>query len=151
MDEPETWRWVWMLAAVGFGIGEMATPGAFFLAPFGIGAAVAAVLAFAGVSLTWQWLAFVVVSVACLFALRPVARRLDQAAGAPAGVGSRRLIGLEGVVLQAIPGGDLGTVRVDREEWRAITTDGSPLAVGAPVRIIDVQGTKVIVISKELP
>ncbi len=149
MDEPESWRWIWVVAALAFGLGEMSTPGSFFLAPFGVGAAVAAVLAFADVSITVEWLAFVVVSVGCLFALRPLARRLDRDAGPVAGVGSRRLIGREGVVLEAIPAGDLGVVRVDREEWRAVTADRTPLDAGAPVTITDVEGTKVVVISKE--
>ena len=148
VDDPEQWRWIWLVAAVGFGLGEMATPGSFFLAPFAVGAAVAAVLAFADVSVVLEWTAFVVVSVACLLALRPLARRLDRA-GLTDGIGSRRLIGRRGVVLDAIPAGDLGTVRVDREEWRAVAADGTGLASGAAVVITEVEGTKVVVIAAE--
>jgi membrane protein implicated in regulation of membrane protease activity len=150
MDSPESWRWVWMVAAVLFGAGEMATPGSFFLLPFALGAVLAAVLAFADVSLALQWGAFVGVSFASLLALRPVARRLDQASPTE-GIGSRRLIGREGVILRAIPaGGELGLVRIDREEWRAESTDGSAIAKGTVVRVADVQGTRVIVNTKEL-
>ena len=148
MDEPESWRWIWIVAALAFGLGEMSTPGSFFLAPFAVGALVAAVLAFAGVSVGVEWVAFVAVSVACLFALRPLAHRLDRGATAE-GIGSRRLIGRDGVVLEAIPAGDLGVVRVEREEWRAMTADRSALEAGTAVRITDVEGTKVIVVSKE--
>ena len=148
VDDPEQWRWIWLVAAVGFGLGEMATPGSFFLAPFAVGAVAAAVLAFADVSVVLEWTAFVVVSVACLLALRPLARRLDRA-GVTEGIGSRRLIGRRGVVLDAIPAGDLGTVRVDREEWRAVAADGAGLASGAPVVITEVEGTKVVVIAAE--
>jgi membrane protein implicated in regulation of membrane protease activity len=144
VDEPEQWRWIWLGAAVVFGLGEMATPGSFFLAPFAIGAVVAAVLAFADASLVIEWSAFVALSVACLLALRPLAHRLDRE-GITEGVGSRRLIGRPGVVLEAIPAGDLGTVRIDREEWRAVTADGTPLAAGAAVVITEVEGTKVVV------
>jgi membrane protein implicated in regulation of membrane protease activity len=148
MDEPESWRWIRVVAALVFGLGEMSTPGSFFLAPFGVGALVAAVLAFAGVSVGLEWLAFVGVSVACLFALRPLAHRLDREL-TPHGIGSRRLIGRDGVVLEAIPAGDLGVVRVDREEWRAVTTDRAPLEVGTAITVIEVEGTKVVVVSKE--
>ncbi|MDP1820992.1 MAG: NfeD family protein [Acidimicrobiales bacterium] len=148
MDEPESWRWVWLAAAVVFGIGEMATPGAFFLAPFAIGAVVAATLAFADIPIAGEWAAFVGVSVACLFALRPLARRLDREGGSD-GIGSRRLIGRTGVVLSDIHTDELGVVRVDREEWRAEAVDRTPIAAGTPVRVTDVEGTRVIVTPKE--
>lgn len=144
MDEPEQWRWIWLGATVLFGIGEMATPGAFFLAPFGIGAAVAAIVAFAGVGLAGEWGAFVVVSVVAFAALRPLARRLDGESGS-AGVGSRRLIGREGIVLTEITANVAGMVRVDSEEWRAESSDRSPITAGSAVRIIEVAGTRVIV------
>jgi membrane protein implicated in regulation of membrane protease activity len=146
----EGWRWIWLVAAGVFAVGEMASPGSFFLLPFAIGALVATILAFADVSLALQWGAFVGLGVASLAALRPVARRLDQS-GPSEGIGSRRLIGQDGTVLEAIgTAGHLGLVRIDREEWRAESTDGSPIAEGTAVRVADVQGTRVIVTSKEL-
>jgi membrane protein implicated in regulation of membrane protease activity len=145
MDSPEQWRWLWLAAAAVFAIGEMATPGSFFLAPFAVGAFVAAMLAFAGVSVTVEWLVFVVVSVVVLALLRPLARRLDREA-LDHGVGSRRMVGRQATVLADIPPGDeIGMVRVDREQWRAQSIDGAPIAAGAAVRIADVQGTRVIV------
>jgi membrane protein implicated in regulation of membrane protease activity len=150
VDDPESWRWIWLGAAVVFGLGEMATPGSFFLAPFAIGAAIAAALAFGDASVLVEWTAFVVISVGCLLALRPLAHRLDRV-GVTDGVGSRRLIGRPGLVLHAISAGDLGTVRVDREEWRAISADGASLEAGAAVVITDVEGTKVVVTAAKEP
>ena len=145
MESPDEWRWVWIIATAVFAVGEMATPGSFFLAPFAIGAFVAAILAFADVSVTVEWAVFLIVSIAALAALRPVARRLDLNA-VDHGVGSRRLVGTRATVLKAIPGDDeLGLVRLDREEWRAQSTDGTPIPVGATVRVADVQGTRVLV------
>ena len=151
MDSPDEWRWVWIIATAVFTVGEMATPGSFFLAPFAIGAFVAAILAFADVSVTIEWAVFLIVSIAALAALRPVARRLDLNA-VDHGVGSRRLVGTRATVLKAIPGDDeLGLVRLDREEWRAQSTDGTPIPVGATVRVADVQGTRVLVAVEVLP
>jgi membrane protein implicated in regulation of membrane protease activity len=146
VDEPETWRWVWLVAAVVFAVGEMASPGSFFLLPFAFGAAVAAVLAFADVSVALEWGAFAAISVSALLALRPVARRLDRS-GPVEGIGSRRLIGRSGIVLEAIPGGphEMGLVRVDREEWRAESVDSAAVAQGTTVRVADVQGTRLVV------
>jgi membrane protein implicated in regulation of membrane protease activity len=145
MDSPEQWRWIWLAATAVFAIGEMATPGSFFLAPFAAGALVASLLAFAGVSVLVEWIAFIVVSVAMLALLRPLSKRLDREA-LDHGVGSRRLIGRQATVLRAIPAGDeIGMVRVDREQWRAQSIDGTAIPAGIPVRIADVQGTRVIV------
>ena len=38
--DPEVWRWIWLATAATFIIGEIATA-AFFLLPFGVGAAAA--------------------------------------------------------------------------------------------------------------
>ena len=146
MDSPDLWRWLWLGAAAVFAIGEMLTPGSFFMAPFAIGAFVAAVLAFAGVSVPVEFAAFLAVSIATLLALRPLSRRLDREA-LDHGVGSRRLLGRPATVVQEIPaGGDVGMVRVDREQWRAQSVDGAPIPEGTPVRVADVQGTRVIVV-----
>jgi membrane protein implicated in regulation of membrane protease activity len=146
MDQPETWRWIWLTTAVLFAVGELAIAGSFFLAPFAIGAAVAAILAFADVDILWQWIAFVGISFTAFAGLRPLARRLDQ--GEPtAGIGSKRLIGQSGNVLEAIPAGlhELGMVRVQREEWRAETAGGEPIEAGAVVQVVEQRGTRLIV------
>jgi membrane protein implicated in regulation of membrane protease activity len=147
-DDPESWRWLWLGAAVVFGIGEMATPGAFFLAPFAIGAVVASALAFADVSLAIEWGAFVGISVGAFVAMRPLARRLDQH-GVSDGVGSRRLIGKLGTVLEPIEPDQLGLVRIDREEWRAEAAGRAAVPAGASVQVTQVEGTRVIVTPKE--
>ncbi len=148
MDEPESWRWIWLGAAVVFGMGEMATPGAFFLAPFAVGAVVASALAFADVPLAGEWAAFVGISVVAFAGLRPLARRLDQD-GASDGIGSRRLIGREGTVLEGIEPGHVGLVRVNREEWRAESADRATIPSGTAIRVTDVEGTRVIVTPTE--
>lgn len=142
---PETWRWIWLVAMVTFGIGEMAVAGSFFLAPFAVGAGVAAVLAFAGVVVGIEWAAFLAVSIAAFVALRPVAKRLD-AEGPILGVGSHRQLGQRARVLEAIGGEhDHGTVLLDREHWRAESQTGQSIPVDAVVVVVEVRGTRVIV------
>lgn len=140
------WRWIWLVGAVGFGLGEIATAGTFFLLPFAIGGAVAALLAFADVNVAVQWLVFLGTSVALLAAMRPLARRLDRD-GLTEGIGSKRLIGEAATVLEAIPAGpnELGLVRVHREEWRAESVAGESVASGTLVRVIDQRGTRLVV------
>lgn len=159
MDSPDVWRWIWLVAAVAFALGEMSAAGSFFLLPFAIGAAVAAVLAFLGVNLTIEWLAFLALSAATFAAFRPLARKLDRDAPAD-GVGAKRLIGEHATVLVDIPGrgDDLGLIRVHREEWRAESGDGRPIRKGTTVKVVEIRGTRAVVFpldiaddTKELP
>lgn len=144
MDDPDIWRWIWLVATGVFAGGEMLVAGSFFLAPFAVGAVVATVLAFAGVSVLVQWAAFVAVSAGAFAALRPLARRLD--ANAPNHpVGATRLAGHPAVVIEAIAADSVGLVRVDREEWRAETEGPQTVTVGTPVTIVEVRGTRLIV------
>ena len=146
MDSPEFWRWVWLAVAAGAVVGEMATAGSFFLLPFAVGGAVAAALAFTGVDVAVEWLAFLVVSVAGVAATRPLARRLD--AGAPAeGIGARRWIGQTATVLEAIPAGphETGLVRLGRERWRAESLEGTSVSPGTLVKVVDLAGTRLVV------
>jgi membrane protein implicated in regulation of membrane protease activity len=144
-SDVDSWRWIWLIAAVAFGAGEIALAGTFFLAPFAIGAAVAALLAFLDVGLGPQWIAFVAISAASLAALRPLARRLD-AEGPVTGVGSHRQIGQHARVVEAIdPSADAGTVMLGAERWRAESATGSPIPEGATVTVTEVRGTRVIV------
>ena len=132
------------MAAV-FAIGELSAPGTFFLLPFAIGAAAAAVLAFAGVDVAIELVVFIVVSLVALAGFRKLAHRLDRNEPTE-GIGSKRLIGQPARVIEAIDGAhDLGTVRVDREEWRAESGDGAAIAVGSQVKIVEVRGTRVVV------
>ncbi|HEX2577758.1 MAG TPA: NfeD family protein [Aquihabitans sp.] len=143
--EAETWCWIWLIAAVVFGLGELAVAGSFFLAPFAVGAGVASLLAFAGVPLGLEWVAFLGVSVGSFLALRPLARRLDLE-GPVLGIGSHRQIGQTARVIEAIDGAnDHGSVMLGTEHWRAESTDGQQIPVGATVSVVEVRGTRLLV------
>jgi membrane protein implicated in regulation of membrane protease activity len=124
----------------------MASAGAFFLLPFAVGGAVAAVLAFAGVPVAFEWLAFVGVSVAGVVATRPLARRLDFDSPSE-GIGARRWIGQTATVIEAIPTGiqETGLVRLGREQWRAESLEGLAIDPGTVVKVVDLTGTRLVV------
>src|SRR5688500_8890832 len=126
----------------------MATAGAFFALPFALGATLAAILAVAGVSVTWEWAAFVVASAVASAILWPLAKRLDRRSSPPEGTpGSRRWIGQRAEVIQSIPGGvsQTGLIRLEREQWRAESVDGAPIDAGTIVQVIRIDGTRAIV------
>jgi membrane protein implicated in regulation of membrane protease activity len=153
VDDPDLWRWVWLVAALAFGLGEMASAGTFFLGPFALGAAGAALVSFLGAPIAVGWIVFLGLSAVSFAALRPVARRLELNNRAPLGVGATRLVGEHGVILAAVAEGpdEVGLVRLGREEWRAQSLDGSPIAAGTPVTVLEVRGTRVVVFPTGLP
>ena len=146
MDDPESWRWVWLLVVALCLIGEMLTPGSFFLLPFAIGALAACISAFFDAPVGVQWVLFVVVSAGTSAAFIPLRRRLDRDEPVN-GVGSRRLLNQEAVVIRSVaPGPDgIGWVLIGREEWRAESENRVGIPEGAVVRVIDVRGTGVVV------
>lgn len=146
MRAPDSWRWIWVVAIAVFGIGEMLMAGTFFLLPFAIGAAVAALAAWLDANLVLQWSLFLAISVISFMALIPARKRLDQR-HLTEGIGARRMIGKEGIVVGAIPDGpgEAGEVRVDAEIWRAVSEDSKKLDDGSRVRVVEVEGTRLIV------
>lgn len=145
LAEPSSWQWIWLVAMVVFGVGEMAMAGTFFLAPFALGAAVASALAFAGVSVGVEWVVFLAVSVVSFLAMRPVAKRLD-ARDLADGFGANRLIGQRARVVEAIgPGHAPGMVIHGGEQWRAESAEGDAIAADTSVSIIEVRGTRLLV------
>ena len=142
---PEFWRWVWLMAMVVFGLGEISIAGSFFLAPFAAGAGVAALLAFVGIPVGIEWVAFIVISVGAFAALRPIATRLDRE-GPVLGIGSHRQVGQVARVVATIDGThDGGLVMLGAERWRAESTTGESIPVGSTVSVIEVRGTRLLV------
>ena len=135
--------WIWFGLAVIFIIGEIFTAG-FFILWFGIGAAVAGLLAILGFTAGWQWGAFIIVS-AVLFAIsRRFSERITKPQ--PPGIGADRFIDKEGIVLEVIDNNqNLGRVRLGTEEWRAGSEDGAVIQVGEKIKVVKVDGTRVIV------
>jgi membrane protein implicated in regulation of membrane protease activity len=144
-NDPETWRWIWLIAAVAFAIGEMATVGSFFLAPFAVGATVAAVLSFLGVDVGVTWVVFMGVSLVSFLGMRPLSRTLDQE-GTALGVGSHRQIGQHAKVVETISADhEGGFVMLGPERWRAESQGDVTIAEGSIVEVLEVRGTRVIV------
>ena len=152
LSSPDTWRWIFLVAAVALTLGEIAVAGTFFLLPFGVGALAAALAAFAGLSVALDWLVFVVVSGAASAVLWPLGRRLDRKTPHQA-IGATRWVGRQAVVTRDIPGlpGATGMVRLDREEWRAESLMGIPIRSGSTVLVSRVDGTRLVVLPLEEP
>ena len=146
MDHSTIWAILWLVAAVGLGVGEVAVTGTFFLLPFAAGASVAAIASFAGASVALCVLLFAVVSGGAFFVLKPLAKKLDVDLPNPQGFGSSRLVGHSATVIRAIgTGSATGQVKVGGEVWTAVSADGASLAAGSAVKILEVRGNRVVV------
>src|SRR5205085_12546446 len=115
--------WVlWVIAAGAFGIGEMLTT-SFFLAPFALGAGIAAAVDAAGAGGLPAWIAFVVVSLLTLLVIRPIA--ISHMKVPPEiRTGAAALVGKNAIVLERIANREgVGCVKIDGEVWTARAYD----------------------------
>lgn len=133
----------WTIAAVGLAIGEVLTPGLFFLGPVALAAVAAAIVAvFAG--LAAQLAVFIVVGLASLAILRPLARRHLRM---PAAIrtGTAALTGASALVLERV---DVhgGRVKIGGEVWSARAyMDGQVLEPGTRVEVAKIEGATALV------
>jgi membrane protein implicated in regulation of membrane protease activity len=140
--DTETMQWVWVGATVVLAVGEIATAG-FFLLPFAAGAAVAAILAFAGVAVPLQFLVMIAVSILTLVLLQRYVRKEDERQPV---IGANRYVTRTALVLEPINRANgTGRVRLDTEVWRATTDQPDIIPPGAEVQIVEVRGTRLVV------
>jgi membrane protein implicated in regulation of membrane protease activity len=136
---------VWVLIAVALAVGEVLTPGLFFLGPVALAAGVAAVAALLGAGTGISLLVFLVCSVASLAFLRPVARRHVRQP-ALTRTGTDALVGRRAIVIRQVDGVG-GRIRVGGEEWSARSYLGDQvLAEGQTVDIVQIEGATALVI-----
>ena len=137
----EILQWTFLVGALLLFVGEILTAG-FFLLPFAVGAAIAAVMAFLGVPPAVTLVSFLVISGIALVALQ---RYTDTEEG-QAPVGAYRYADKTGVVIVPISRAKgTGRVRVETENWRASTDLSDEIPEGMEVKIIEVRGTRLIV------
>jgi membrane protein implicated in regulation of membrane protease activity len=135
---------IWAIVAVLLSVGEIATPGMFFLGPVAVAAVAAAVVALAGGGAALQLIIFIAGSVASVALLRPIARRhLHMPAALRTGTAA--LEGTKAVVLQRVDVNG-GRVRIGGEEWsaRAYVEDGV-YEPGARVEVVKIEGATALV------
>jgi len=139
----DVWFWIWSILALILFVAEIFTAG-FFMLPFGLGAALAGLLAYLNVDPIWQTVGFIIASVIAFTLLRGVANRLTHEP--PQKTGVDRLIGKHGVVTEEIvPDSSLGQVWVEREEWRADAPGARTVPAGTSVEIYGVEGAHLLV------
>lgn len=136
---------VWTVAAAALAIGELHHQ-AFFLAPFAIGAVVAAILSAAGLGGAVTAIAFLAVSIAVLGLLRPIALR-HRRMPPQIRTGTAALIGRHALVLERIANREgVGVVKIDGEVWTARSFDDDRVIdAGKQVEVVEIRGATALV------
>ena len=134
----------WIVAAVLLAIGEVLTPGLFFLGPVALAAAAAAIAAYLAGGLV-SAIVFVVAALASLGLLRPIARR-HLHLPAISRTGTDALVGRRAVVTRRIDAAG-GRVRIGGEEWSARAyLDGQSFEEGQTVDVVQIEGATALVV-----
>ena len=137
---------IWLIAACILGVGEM-HQGGFYLAPFALGAGLAAVVSLVGVGAGLSAVVFVLASAVVFATLRPVARRHRHL---PPSIrtGAAALVGRPAVVLERIANDEgVGCVKIDGGEvWTARSYDGDEVIdAGERVEVVEIRGATALV------
>ena len=139
---------IWIIISILCLILELSS-GDFFLLCFAIGAAVGAIVAGCGLSLTWQIIIFALVSALSLLLVRPaLIRKLHK----PQKVrlsNAEAMIGREGRVTEEIEANGYGRVAIDGDDWKARSIDGSAIVNGTRVRVVKMDSIIVSVVPVE--
>ena len=135
---------VWVVVAALLAIGELLTPGLFFLGPVALAAAAAALVSLLGAGSVISVLVFIAGAIASLGVLRPIARRHIRIP-ALSRTGTDALIGRKATVTRRVDAAG-GRVRIGGEEWTARSyLDSEVYAEGATVDVVKIEGATALV------
>jgi|SRR4051812_7069060 membrane protein implicated in regulation of membrane protease activity len=135
---------IWILVAVLLALGELATPGTFFLVLVALAAIPAAVVAMIGGPAWLQVLVFIAGSLGSIAVLRPIARA-HLRMPALTRTGTAALVGARAVVLERVDVNG-GRVRLGGEEWSARAyMEEQVLEPGTRVEVAQIQGATALV------
>ena len=128
---------IWLLVAAVFVVIEIFTSG-FAVACFSVGCVFGAILAACDLSLTWQFLAFAVGTFLAFILIRPVVMKyLDKKTNDNhVKTNMDNIIGKTAVVTERIEEGGYGRVKIDGDDWKALTDNGLSAEVGEKVQIV---------------
>ena len=135
---------IWAIAALALAVGEIFTPGLFFLGPVALAALVAMLFAVLGAGAIVQLIVFIAGSIASLALIRPIAKAHLHVPAALR-TGTAALTGTKAVVLKRVDR-DSGLVKIGGEEWSARAyMDGDVYEPGDRVEVVKIEGATALV------
>ena len=134
---------IWLGLLILFAVGEAISVGLTSIW-FAAGALAALVCALANGPLWLQITLFIVVSVLCLLAVRPMAKKYLNGRVQP--TNADRILGVEAQVTEAIDNiRGKGAITIGGLTWSARSQNGEAIPTGALVKVLRIEGVKVFV------
>jgi membrane protein implicated in regulation of membrane protease activity len=136
---------IWLIVAVIFAVAEVVNL-SFYLFPFAIGAAGAALVDIAGGGAALTWATFAALTAVSFTVVRPIARR-HLTTPPQIRTGTAALVGRTAVVLERIDNdAGVGRVRLDGEVWSARAYDDDQvIEPGTRVYVMEIKGATALV------
>lgn len=130
----EVWHY-WVIIALVFVIVEMFTTG-FAVMCISFGCLFGAVASALDWELKWQLLAFAVGTALAFLTVRPLVYKFFYKKGQEVKTNVDALIGRRAIVTERIEGElHAGRVKVDGDDWKAVSLDTEPIEAGATVEV----------------
>ena len=135
--------WVWFGIAMCALVLELITPTALVWVWFAIGAGFAYLATWFQVSFWTQLIIFFSISLFCFIITRPLSKKIMR--GNQVATNADRVINQKAIVLEEIGEHQWGSVKVLGSEWHAISLDKEVIEKDSIVRVIAIDGAKLIV------
>lgn len=136
-------QWIWVGLLVATLLIEVETAGTLVSIWFSLGALVALIVYWLGGPIILQVIMFLVVAVASLLAIRPLASNYFRGNIVP--TNQDRIIGAQATLLIPITSTSWGQVKVFGSVWSAQSIDKKAIDAGQLVEVIAIEGAKLIV------
>ena len=140
----EAWH-IWVIVALVFVIVEIFTTG-FAVMCISFGCLFGAAVSLFELDVKWQLLAFAVGTVLAFLTVRPLVYKFFYKKGQEVKTNAEALVGRRAIVTECV-GDEMhpGRVKVDGDDWKAISLDAEPIEVGDTVEIMAINSIIVTV------
>lgn len=132
----------WFIVAVIFGVGELMTT-SLTLIWFSIGALVVMLLSIFIESILWQVIVFAVISVILLVVATKYL--VDRDKDVKYSTNLQGIISQKAIVTEDIEPYETGAVKLNGEEWTAVSKNEVKIEKGKIVEVVEIEGVKLIV------
>jgi len=134
---------MWIIVAIGAFLIEIFTLGNLICIWFIFGALASALLAWLKVQAIWQYITFFIVSIISMLIIRPLAHNYLRGNIVP--TNSDRLIGQNATLIKEIGEESWGELIKGGVTWSCVSIDNQPIPKDTNVRIVAIEGAKLIV------